>query len=298
MGFSTLAMPQASNFDLTSYSPGIIPDTDKWWGVASSTWWDGLTSFSVIVSYDSTIHLLAGDSLGIFSAHYKDGSNNYHGFSIWQYWDVCYVLFGDGGTNMPTQNNVAFNGYRFSMPFGAGKGTSPRIHVCFSWDSAGSGSSTLAVYNQGKVLSGTLQSSRVSNVKTTGRTTALGNIGTNTEIRVGNLYDGTTTSATMRSWYKIRGAKFWKNEALSLADFDSIVGYTSGVDDKQLRDVKEIERKGYGGSTGISSPERDWRIQEVSSANRTLGFRDEGTEASKLHMSAHNNAAISVYKKY
>ena len=80
MGFSTLAMPQASNFDLTSYSPGIIPDTDKWWGVASSTWWDGLTSFSVIVSYDSTIHLLAGDSLGIFSAHYKDGSNNYHGF--------------------------------------------------------------------------------------------------------------------------------------------------------------------------------------------------------------------------
>ena len=199
---------------------------------------------------------------------------------------------------MPTQNNVAFNGYRFSMPFGAGKGTSPRIHVCFSWDSAGSGSSTLAIYNQGKVISGVLQPIRYSNVKTTGRTTALGNIGTNTEIRVGNLYDGTTTSATMRSWYKIRGAKFWKNEALSLADFDSIVGYTSGVEDKQVRSARQIEKLGYGGSTGISLPERDWRVKEISSADKTLGFRDEGTEASKEHMVSVNNAKISVYGKY
>ena len=298
MSIPTIGMPMGANIDLTHAAPGIIPDSDKWFGVASSTWWDGLTSFSVIVSYDSTIHLLSGDSLGIFSAYYKDGSNNYHGFSIWQYYDVIYMLFGDGGGTMPTQNNVAFNGYRFSMPYGAGKGTSPRIHVCASWDSAGSGSSTLAVYNQGKVLSGVLQPARVSNVKTTGRTTALGNIGTNTEIRVGNLFDGTTTSAPMRSWYKIKGAKFWKNEALSLSDFDSIVGYTSGVEDKQVRSAKRIEKLGYGGSTGITLPERDWRVQEISSANKTLGFRDEGTEASKLHMVAANNAKISVYGKY
>lgn len=297
MGLPLIGLPQASNTDLTTNQPGIIPDTDKWWGVTSSTWWDGLTSFSVMISYDSYLKG-AQDDFGLFSAQYKDGSNNIEGILVWQYMDVCYVLFGDGDSVMSTESTLAFNGYRYATAFNRSKGTSPRVHVCFSWNSAGSGSSTFAIYNQGKVVGGTLQSTRVSTVKTSGRTSALGDIGTNTEIRVGNRFDGTSTNSMMRDWFKIRGCKFWKNEALSLANFDSIVGYTSGVDNIQVRDVKEIEKLGYGGSTGISLPERDWRIEQVSAASPALGFRDKGTESSKEHMTTGNGAAISVYKRY
>tara|TARA_Y100000401_G_C8324383_1_gene227257 strand:+ start:2236 stop:3114 length:879 start_codon:yes stop_codon:yes gene_type:complete len=292
MGLPLIGMPRAPGIalEMSDGGGGVIPDTDKWWGVTSSNYYDGLTSFSIMFWYDS--HLFgAQDQMGYFSAYYKDGSNNLHGIALYQYNASIFFSVGNNATSFQTIDSLGFAGYYYATGFSRGKATSPRICICASWDSAGSGKSTLAAYNVGRESVGT----RVSSVTTTNRTTALGNIGSNTEVRFGQLYDGTSTVLAMRPWYTIRGGKFWKNDYLDLDDFDSIVGYT-GDNNKQIRGIKDAA-KFHGGATGIANPGKDWQIVDDGSGNNKLGLRDIGADTAQ-HMVTANGSQIGRFVKY
>ena len=293
MGLPLIGMPQASGIalEMSDGGGGVIPDADKFWSVQSSNYWDGLTSFSIMFWYDSDLFGFQ-DQMGYFSAYYSDSSNNIEGIALYQYNATIFLGCGNGTSTLQTLDQVNFAGYYYATGFSRGKATSPRICVCASWDSAGSGKSTIAAYNVGRESVGT----RVSNTTTSNRTTALGDIGTNTDVRLGQLYNGTDILWPMRPWYTIRGAKFWKNQYLDLDDFDSIVGYTPGVNNKQIKGIKDAT-KFHGGSTGIANPNKDWQIADDGSGNNKLGLRDIGSDTAQ-HMTTTTGSQIGRFIKY
>ena len=140
MGLPLIGMPKASSvrLEMSEGGVGVIPDSDKWWGVTSSDYWDGLTSFSIMFWYDSRLWG-AQDQMGYLSAYYADGSGNLHGFALYQYNASFFLGIGTGAsTAFQTIDSLGFAGYYYATGYSRSKATSPRVCICASWDSAGS----------------------------------------------------------------------------------------------------------------------------------------------------------------
>ena len=211
--------------------PGLICGTGRYASATTTTAFDGWTSGTVTYLFSSKAYYTDGSAKNYspFSLLYKDGSNNQHGLQFLHYGHTIFALQGEGQS---TTGNAGAT-YNAAHATATGGDTyrkaSFNTYVGYTFDtSTTSNNLKLYIYNDfypatsstdnPKTATGSLNFASAND---------WGDVGTNTEIRIGNMYNGTTATYQCAEEHSIHRVQMWKNTVFSQADIESTMMWDS-----------------------------------------------------------------------
>jgi hypothetical protein len=231
---------------------GLICGTGRYAEATTTTAFDDWTAFTCIVLYSSyeADHSGTGTNYCPFSIWYENGGNK-HGFYIWKYTSSIYGIYGEGNSDSNSIALASNHTYKYSSNYG--RSGSIMGAIAFGATAATTTNNEKLYLYSDTGTSSLVADSTLTNPSTLSENatwTNWGSIGTNSKIRMGNLYNGSSTSQQAPETFMIHRVQLW-DSLLSQASIEKTLGYNS-TDKKMARHLIDYNQGSY------TQPVHEW----------------------------------------
>ena len=238
---------------------GFVPDTGKYFDKTTDSSFDDKTNYSIVLFYENSGITAGQHGNGVLFSIW-DGDSVDSGFFIHCYGGITYYFTGDG------ENGSAYSAITNTDNYSWGDGGSggPTNCIAMTYDAS---SNTKVSYN---INSG-------SYLRTSGiySSTNWGTLGTNTEVRIGNHWDGSGASTYQcDTKFKIGSCGLWYS-TLSEANILALCNITSSPSDSDT-DIGMVYDIGYS-AAGVTQPNHLWLSNQTDSFADFAAGTDRGS---------------------
>ena len=240
---------------------GMVGGTGRYLSRTTDTDFDSNTNYSFVMFYENSgINPTSHGNAVPFSLW--DTSDD-SGFYILWYGGAAYFLPGNG-TNGGGGSISITNDENYKWGSTATNNAGPTNVLACTYDAS---ANSFVAYN--------INNGKMSKKTVTYTSTNWGAVGTSTEIRIGNSYDGSSTTYQCGSSWKIGSTSLWFS-TLSEANIFALCNL-SGTIDNGDEDIGMVYDIGYSAS-GVPHPNHMWNSSYVNSTDMTT---DDGSDGGK-----------------